>query len=407
MAEFHEIKPKIRNNVCMNADPEGCRAGVRRMIEEERNKRPVEQGPKRVLVIGSSTGYGLASRITAAFGSGADTVGVSFEKAPTERRTGTPGWYNNRTVEEEARKAGRKAETFEGDAFSHEMKGRVADYIRREMGTVDMVVYSLASGIRIDPDTGETYRSALKPVGQAYSGWAVDILTAEMTEKAIEPASREEIQATVKVMGGEDWQLWIQRLKEEGLLAPGCLTLAYSYIGPEISYPLYREGTIGLAKEHLEKTASGIREDLKDLGGDARVSINKALVTRASAVIPVMPLYMAVLFQVMKEKGLHEGCSEQIGRLFRERLEGHLPVPAGDGELPVDEEGRIRIDDWEMRPDVQEEVSRRMARISDGETLARDSDWEGFRRDFLEIHGFEHGFEHGFLNGLGAAKEQG
>lgn len=375
-----KMEPKIRNNVCLNADPEGCRRMTRQLIAAEEKLPPLKKGPRRVLVIGCSTGYGLSSRIAAAFGGGADTVGVSFERSPKgDSRPGTPGWYNNRTLDEEAHRRGQKSFTFEGDAFSHEMKAQAAQCIAEELGSVDMVIYSLASGIRVDPDTGETYRSVLKPLGQPYTGMTLDVMTGTLSEQTIEPAAAEEAAATEKVMGGEDWQLWIRHLKKEGLLAEGALTLAYSYIGPELTFPLYREGTIGRAKEHLEKTALRIRREMEEVGGDARVSINKALVTRASSVIPAMGPYMAVLFRVMKEKGLHEGCQEQMDRLFREAL---------SGPLPLDKEGRIRMDDWEMRADVQEEVARRLGRLTN-ENLKELSDGEGFRRDFLQIHGFE------------------
>jgi len=382
------IEPKVRNNVCMNADPEGCRRLVRQMIAREKGKAPLQQGPKRVLVIGSSTGYGLSTRITAAFGGGAHTVGVSFEKPHTEKRPGTPGWYNNRTFEEEARAQGLKAETFEGDAFSLEMKARVIEYVKEELGSLDMVVYSLASGVRTDPFTGETYRSVLKPVGKPYRGITMDVMTGVLAEKEIEPATEEEAAATVKVMGGEDWKLWIQELKNAGVLAEGCFTMSYSYIGPELTYPLYREGTIGRAKAHLENTAEELRTMLSDMGGDARVSINKALVTRASSVIPAMGPYMAVLFAVMKEKGLHEGCEEQIDRLFRDLLDGRWGAHPAKGSFPVDAEGRLRVDDWEMREDVQAEVARRLADISEEKLKTRD-DFQGYRHDFLQIHGFE------------------
>ena len=382
------IQPRIRNNICLNVDPDGCRRQVKQMVAREKNQKPVNDGPKRVLVLGCSSGYGLASRITASFGSGASTIGVSFEKAPFSKRTGTPGWYNNRTFEEEAEKSGILAKTFEGDAFSTEMKDLVVDYIKENLGTVDMVVYSLASGIRVDPVTGETYRSVLKPIGDVYTGMSMDIQNGTLNSRSIEPAEKEEIESTVKVMGGEDWQLWINRLQNEGLLEEGVLTIAYSYIGPDMTFPLYRQGTIGQAKKHMELTTDAIRSDLQKINGDARVSINKAMVTRASSVIPVLSLYMAVLFKVMKEKGIHEGCEEQISRLFRERLDGHLLSAGGDGKYEVDSKGRLRIDDLELQDDVQTEVKVRVKEIL--RTFEVDNtDWKGLRQDFLQIHGFE------------------
>jgi len=333
-----------------------------------------------VLIIGGSAGYGLASRIALAFGAGAGTLSVAYEKPASEKRTATVGWYASETFVKEARKAGLVAENIYGDAFSTEVKEQTIQKIKELFGTVDLVVYSLASGVRTDPKTGVQYRSVLKPIGATYHAKSVNPLTGELQEVDIAPANQEEIDPTVKVMGGEDWELWIDALSQAGVLAPGVITLAYSYIGPELTKAVYRDGTIGKAKEHLEATAKLLSKKLAPLGGKAYISVNKAVVTRASAVIPVVPLYLAILFKVMKEKGLHEGCIEQMYRLFAEKL-------YAGGDVPVDEEGRIRMDDWEMRPDVQAEVDRRWKLVK-GENLRQLADLEQYTRDFLNLHGF-------------------
>ncbi|KGE71376.1 enoyl-ACP reductase FabV [Spirochaeta lutea] len=373
------IKPMIRNNICMNAHPEGCRRDVLDQIAYVQRQGPVENGPKRALIIGGSTGYGLASRIVAGFGSGAKTLSVSFEKEPSEKRPGTMGWYNTASYEQEAAKAGLYAKSLNGDAFSNEMKQQVIQTIKDDLGDVDLVVYSLASPVRTDPQSGDVYRSVLKPIGSAFSAKSINPQTGEIKEFSIEPASDEEVEQTVKVMGGEDWILWMSALKQAGVLAKGVRTVAYSYIGPEVTRAVYRDGTIGKAKEHLERSAGEITQTLSDIQGEAYVSVNKALVTRASAVIPVVPLYLALLFKVMKEKGIHEGCIEQMDRLFRDRL-GKKPVP-------VDEEGRIRMDDWEMRQDVQDRVNELWPQVT-SESIRELGDLEGYNQDFLAIHGF-------------------
>jgi len=373
------IKPMIRNNICMNAHPDGCRVLVQEQIDYVKKQKKFD-GPKHVLVIGSSAGYGLASRITAAYGAGAGTLGVAFEKPASGKRPATVGWYNTEIFEEQARKDGLVAESLIGDAFSHEMKDQAIAKIRELFGKVDLVIYSLASGVRTDPDTGEMYRSALKPIGNTYTAKSVDPMKSSVGEASIEPASPEEIETTVKVMGGDDWKLWIQALQKAGVLEEGAMTVAYSYIGPELTKPVYREGTIGKAKEHLEATAHELDEDMKKIGGRAFVSVNKALVTRASAVIPVVPLYLAILFRVMKEKGLHEGTIEQMYRLFTDRL-------YADGEIPVDEKNRIRVDDWEMTDEVQQAVEEIWPQVA-SENLEELTDLEGYRQDFLHIHGF-------------------
>ncbi|HOV63971.1 MAG TPA: trans-2-enoyl-CoA reductase family protein [Spirochaetia bacterium] len=373
-------KPRIRNNICMNVDPEGLVKFLKRDIAyAESHKRT--GGPSYVLVLGCSTGYGLASRIVSAFSYGAATVGVSFERKPSEGKQGTPGFYNNEAFEAEAKKRNISAVTFEGDAFSLAVKNTVIAEAKRAGKKFDLVIYSLATAVRTDERTGESYRSVLKPLHAPYSAKSLDFITGEVKPVTIEPATEEEARATVKVMGGEDWMDWMKSLAEAGVLAEGVTTLAYSYIGPAVTYPIYREGTIGKAKEHLENSAATITNALSNIHGRAYVSVNKALVTRASAVIPVVPLYISILFKVMKQRGTHEGCIEQMERLFSERLYTGGPVP-------VDEDGRIRIDDREMQSDVQEEVSRLMEHATT-ENIASIADLEGYRRDFLALHGFE------------------
>ena len=377
------IKQKVMRNVSLTAHPAGCAAYVDEQlayIDEQPTPRGIEKFPKRVLVIGGSTGYGLASRMVAAITGGAASINVSFEREPAENKVATPGWYNTKAFERVARQRGLYAESVFGDAFSREIKEQVADMVARDMGQIDLVVYSLASPMRIDPVTGQIYKSVLKPIGKPYSAHSVDVQTGIVENAVIEPADDTQVFETVKVMGGEDWRLWVELLRERGLLAPGVQSVAYSYIGPEITYPVYREGTIGKAKEHLENTAGELTAALRDLDGHAYVSVNKALVTRASAVIPVVPLYIALLYQVMKEKLLHEECTRQMFRLFSDRLYGL------DG-VPVDAEGRIRLDDWEMREDVQAEVDRRWKLQREGEPMV-GGDLEGFKTEYDHIHGF-------------------
>ncbi|MBL8967569.1 MAG: trans-2-enoyl-CoA reductase family protein [Spirochaetaceae bacterium] len=384
------MKPMVRNNICINAHPVGCARETLRQIEYVAARKKLYEalpGPRAVLVIGASTGYGLASRIAAAFGFGAATVGVSYEKAPSETKVGTPGWYDNRAFEAAARAEGLVSHGVDGDAYSAEVK---AEVIRaaRELGLrFDLVVYSLASPVRLDPETGVLHKSAIKPLRAPYRGRSVDVFTGRISEAEVQPATEEEAAETVKVMGGEDWALWIEALAEAGVLAPSAVSVAYSYVGPELSWPIYRDGTIGRAKAHLEATAAALSARHADRGLRAYVSINKALVTRASAVIPVIPLYVSTLFKVMKERGSHEDCVAQIDRLYRDRL--YAPGPGGSPAAPaLDPEGRIRLDDLEMSPGVQAEVEARMAHIVP-ENLATLADVEGFRLDFLRIHGFE------------------
>ncbi|MFP4642901.1 MAG: enoyl-ACP reductase FabV [Spirochaetales bacterium] len=380
------IKPMIRNNLCMNAHPVGASKWVDDQIEYARSKSAID-GPKRVLVIGGSGGYGLSSRLISGFAAGAGSINVAFEREPTAKRTGTVGWYTSMHLDRRLRESGLVGETIMGDAFSYEIKQRAIDSIREKFGTVDLVVYSLASGVRTDPDTGVTYRSALKPIGREYTERSLDPIQGTLSQVTISPATDEEIDSTVKVMGGEDWMLWMKALAEADVLAEGVQTVAYSYIGPELTYPVYRHGTIGRAKDHLEATASRITEALSGVSGAAYVSVNKAVVTRASAVIPVVSLYLAVLFRVMKDKELHEDCTQQIYRLLSERLyarKGEHPR----AEVPVDEQGRIRVDDWEFRPDVQEEVTRIWQEVNE-DNLDTITDLAGYRHEFLAIHGFD------------------
>lgn len=371
------VTPMIRNNICMNAHPEGCRRSVAEQIEYIRSKGRFP-GPGNVLIIGASQGYGLASRIVAAFGAGARTIGVSFETPARGSRTASAGWYMDGAFQEFADDAGLESRSVIADAFAHDTKKAVVEMAREMMGTIDLVVYSLASGVRPDPDTGEMYRSALKTIGKPYRSRTLDSKTGELGIATIEPASPEEIENTVKVMGGEDWRLWIEALFEAGVLSSDFTTVAYSYIGPQVTFPVYRDGTIGKAKEHLEQTAREMNNRYS--GARCYVSINKALVTRASAVIPGVSLYLAILYRVMKEKNLHEGTIEQIHRLFTERL-------YGEGKLLLDDRQRIRIDDWEMRSDVQEEVMSVWDSVT-AENVDMLADVEGFQTAFLQVHGF-------------------
>ena len=391
------IQPMIRNNICINSHPAGCAASVRRQIEYAGKMLGANQGgagPKLALVIGCSTGYGLASRITAAFGYRAATVGISFEKPATKTRAGTPGYYNNLVFDKETAKAGLASKSLNGDAYSDAMKGEAVKAIKETAAAaglpprVDLIIYSLASPVRTDPKDGVMYRSVIKPIGKSVLGKTIDIMSGKFTVASAEPASEEDIYHTVKVMGGEDWELWIKALAEAGVLAPSARTVAYTYIGPKLSWAIYKDGTIGRAKEDLERACREINKTLTAGGGRAWVSVNKALVTRASAVIPIIPFYVSCLFKVMKEKGLHEGCIEQIVRLYRDRL--YADAGSDPAKVPVDSEGRIRMDDWEMREDVQQATAERMDSVT-GETIMSDADVGGFKHDFLEVHGFDVG----------------
>jgi len=375
------IKPKVRGFVCVTAHPAGCAAHVQQQIDYVKAKGPVANGPKKVLVIGSSTGYGLASRISAAFGSGAATIGVFFERPSEPDKTATPGWYNTSAFTTAARAAGLYAKNFNGDAFSDALKTEVLATIKRDLGQVDLIVYSLASPRRTHPKTGVTHKSTLKPVGQSYSNQTVDTDKGIVSTITIEPANEAEIADTAAVMGGEDWEMWINALDEAGLIAPGATSVAYSYIGPSLTWPIYKNGTIGLAKNDLERAAKAINATLKVNGyGRAFISVNKALVTQASSAIPVVPLYISMLYKVMKAKDSHEGCIEQIDRLFRTQMY------SGHG-LTFDDAGRVRIDDLEMQPDVQAAVAALWPQVNT-ENLAALTDIAGYREEFLKLFGF-------------------
>jgi enoyl-[acyl-carrier protein] reductase/trans-2-enoyl-CoA reductase (NAD+) len=374
----------IRNNICMNAHPVGCYKDVEDQIAHVKSKGTFN-GPKKVLVIGASTGYGLASRISLAFGSGAGTIGVAFEKEASESKPGTMGWHNTASFDLLAKKTGLVSESINADAFSKETKALVIERIKALFGQVDAVVYSLASPVRTDPESGIQYRSCLKPIGQPYSAKTFNTTTKEVTMASIDPiTSQDEIDQTIKVMGGEDWVLWMKALLDAGVLAQNCVTVAYSYIGPKLTHPIYLNGTIGQAKAHLEATVKDLDKLLKPIGGKSYVSENKGLVTRASAVIPIVPLYFALLYKVMKNMGIHENCIMQMDRLFRTKI-----YAAGNGTsgVPVDAEGRIRMDDWELRDDVQAEITKLWEQV-DTSNVAALADIEGTNLDFLNIHGF-------------------
>lgn len=374
------VQPKVRGFICTTAHPTGCQAHVQQQINYIKHQDAIK-GCKKVLVIGASTGYGLASRIVAAFGADAQTIGVSFEKPASDKRTATAGWYNTAAFEKAAHAAGLYAKSINGDAFSNEIKQQVIDLIKQDwQGDVDLVVYSLASPRRQDPQTGEVYNSTLKPIGKTFTNKTVDVMNGAVTTVSIEPASEEDIAQTVKVMGGDDWSLWMSALLKAGVLADGVKTVAYSYIGPELTFPVYHQGTIGKAKEHLQLTAKALDIKLQAIHGKAFISVNKGLVTQASSAIPVVPLYMSLLYKVMKAKQLHEGCIEQMWRLFHDYLYATQP-------RPLDTEGRIRIDDWEMRDDVQAEISQLWQAVDTGnlETL---SDLAGYREEFYRLFGF-------------------
>jgi enoyl-[acyl-carrier protein] reductase / trans-2-enoyl-CoA reductase (NAD+) len=390
------IKPMVRSSICINAHPVGCAKETDDQIayvKSQKEKRGIKsakeggRGAKTVLVLGCSTGYGLASRISAAFEYGADTIGVSFEKEPTEKKGGTPGWYNNMAFDRAAKKDGLASVTLNADAYADETRAAVINEVKKLGRKFDLIIYSLASPVRTDPDTKVLYRSVLKPIGQSYSGKCIDIITETIKESTAEPATEQEIADTVKVMGGEDWRRWIKQLTEAGVLASGCRTVAYSYIGPEQTHAIYRDGTIGMAKKDLEQTALDLDKELKaSVNGGAYVSVNKGLVTRSSAVIPVISLYISILFKVMKGNGTHEGCIEQMERLFAERL--FTGADNAAGEVPTDDKHLIRVDDREMTPDVQAVCTQRMADITQ-ENLAEYCDLAGYKHDFLATNGFD------------------
>ena len=374
------IEPKVRGFICTTAHPVGCAARVEEQINYVRHNTRLPAKFKNVLVIGASTGYGLATRIVAGFGMGANTIGVFFEREAADKRTASAGWYNSAAFEEAAQRAGLYARSLNGDAFSEAMKQQVIDCIRQDMGgKVDLVIYSLASPRRQDY-TGTVYSTVLKPIGTPYKDKTLDIVSGVVSEIELTPATAEEIQATEKVMGGEDWALWMDALMQAGVLAPNATTVAYSYIGPEMTYPIYREGTIGIAKEHLEKTAHELNARMtKNCNGRALVSVNKGLVTQASAAIPVVPLYISLLYKVMKQKNLHEGCIEQMWRLFADHL--------CNKDMKLDSKQRIRLDDLELQSDVQTEVEKLWQKV-ETDNLEQVSDIVGFRNDFYQLFGF-------------------
>lgn len=373
------IEPRTRGFICLTSHPKGCEQNVKDQIAYVQAKGKIE-GAKKVLVIGASTGFGLASRITSAFGSDAATIGVFFDKPAKKGKPASPGFYNTAAFEQQAIKAGLYAKSINGDAFSNEVKEQVINLIKEDLGQVDLVIYSLASPVRTHPVSGKRFKSVLKPIGEVFTDKTVDFHTGNVSEISINPAQGEDVANTVTVMGGEDWKMWIDALHAENLLSKGATTVAYSYIGPEVTKPVYRNGTIGAAKDDLEATAFVISEDLKSIGAKAYVSVNKALVTQASSAIPVIPLYISLLYKIMKEKGIHEGCIEQIQRLYSERLFG--------GNLNLDDKGRIRIDDWEMREDVQHEIAA-LWKIATTENLTEIGDLEEYSNEFFKLFGFK------------------
>lgn len=376
------IHPKVRGFICTTTHPVGCAENVREQVEATRQRGRIDNGPKRVLVIGASTGYGLAARISAAFGSGADTLGVFFEKPGTETRPGSAGWYNAAAFDALASEAGLYSRSINGDAFAHATREKAIEMIQQEMGgEIDLVVYSLASPVRKLPDSGEVIKSALKPIGETYRATALDTNRDRIIEAEVEPATEEEIDNTRRVMGGEDWELWIDALDRAGVLAEGARTLAFSYIGTEITWPIYWHGTLGRAKEDLDRAAAALDERLAARGGRAQVAVLKSVVTQASAAIPVMPLYISMVYRIMKEKGLHEGTIDQLNRLFHEHLAAAHP-PA------TDDAGRLRLDDRELRDDVQTPCMTLWPQVTT-DNVFELTDYAGYKHEFLKLFGFD------------------
>lgn len=374
------VKPRIRGFLCTTSHPTGCANDVDRQIAQVKAQGQRDDGPKKVLVIGASGGYGLASRISAAFGFGAATVGVFFERPAAGNRTASPGWYKTAAFTDRAKAAGLFAANINGDAFSEDLKTVTCDLIEKELGQVDLVVYSLAAPARQLAD-GSVVRSTLKPVGEPFEGTTIDFNSAELKPISLEPATDEEVKDTVKVMGGEDWELWIQMLKDRGLLAPGCITTNYTYLGSEVTWPIYHHGTIGRAKEDLDRACAALTTPMADVDGKAYICVMKGLVTQAASAIPGMSIYLSLLFKVMKGEGVHEGCIEQTTRLFNTQL-------FGGGDLRLDEAGRIRMDELELREDIQAFVAQNWSSVSE-ENLTELTDFAGYRQAFLEMHGFE------------------
>lgn len=376
------IKPKIRGFICTTTHPVGCEANVKEQIEYTKANGPIKNAPKRVLVIGSSSGYGLSSRIAAAFGGGAATIGVFFEKPGTDKKPGTAGYYNSAAFDKFAKAEGLYSKSLNGDAFSNEAKEKTIELIKQDLGQIDMVVYSLASPVRKLPETGELIRSSLKPIGQTYTSTAVDTNRDVIIEASVEPATEQEIEDTITVMGGQDWELWINALDEAGVLAEGCKTVAYSYIGTELTWPIYWDGALGRAKMDLDRAASELNAKLSAKGGSANVAVLKSVVTQASSAIPVMPLYIAMVFKKMREEGVHEGCMEQIFRMFSQRLYKE------DGSVPeVDDKNRLRLDDLELRDDIQQHCQNLWPQITT-ENLKELTDYVQYKEEFLKLFGF-------------------
>jgi enoyl-[acyl-carrier protein] reductase/trans-2-enoyl-CoA reductase (NAD+) len=373
------IKPKVRGFICINSHPQGCAANVQEQVDYIKSQGAIAGAPKNVLVIGCSTGYGLASRITAAFGGGANTLGVCFEKPPTERKTASAGYYNTAAFMDAAKSEGLYADTINGDAFSHDCKSKAIALIKENMGKIDLVVYSLASPRRQDPDSGEVYMSSLKPINDGYTARNLNTDTLKIADITVEPANDDEIAQTVKVMGGEDWELWLDALLEADVLNSGCQTVSYTYLGEKLTWPIYGHATIGKAKEDLDRAAGEIRAKLESLSGDAHVSVLKALVTQSSSAIPIMPLYISTLYKVMKDEGTHEGCIEQLYRLFTEGLYTDTPR--------LDSDNRYRMDNLELLPEIQAKIGELWPQVTE-ENLMQITDYQGYSDDFLKLFGF-------------------
>lgn len=376
------IKPKIRGFICTTTHPTGCEANIAQQIAFTKAQPKLPNAPKNVLIIGSSSGYGMPSRISAAFGGGANTIGVFFEKAGTERKTGTAGYYNAAAFDKAAKEEGLYAKSFNGDAFSHEAKAKVIQAIKEDLGKIDLIIYSLAAPVRKLPDSGEVIRSCLKPIGETYTSTAIDTNKDQIIEASIEPATQQEIDDTITVMGGEDWELWVDTLHEAGVLTDDCKTVAYSYIGTELTWPIYWDGALGKAKEDLDRAADALNTKLGKTGGQANVAVLKSVVTQASSAIPVMPLYISMAFKVMKEHGIHEGCMEQVFRLFSTKL-------YNDGSaVETDDKNRLRLDDWELRDDIQQACRDIWPQVT-SENLFDLTDYAGYKKEFLQLFGFE------------------
>ena len=379
------IKPKVRGFICTTSHPKGCEKSVLEQIAYVKQNGMISSGPKNVLIIGGSTGYGLASRIATAFGAGSKTLSISFEKEPDQKRTASAGWYNTIAFEKQAKEAGLYAKSLNGDAFSNEMKEQVADIIEKDLGKIDLVVYSLASPRRVHPDTGEVFNSVLKPIGKTYSNKTVDPLRGVVKDIDIKAAEGDDIKNTIEVMGGEDWEMWIDYLLERNLLDDKVITVAYSYIGPSLTHPIYKDGTIGMAKNHLNDSALKISNKLaSSLNGLAFVSVNKALVTQASSAIPVVPLYISILYKLMKENNTHEGCIEQMTRLFGDQ------IYSDTGAIRLDDNRQLRLDDLEMDISIQNKITEIWDSVNTG-NLETITDIDGYKDDFYKLFGF--GFE--------------